>query len=70
MRPFYAVKMISGVVMAFDWNAEHIAAAYQHKRVVGVIRCFDAEGTIPAEAEAERLFAKGQFDPTDAAKSK
>ena len=62
IRSFYAVKMRSGMVMAFEFNALEIAEAVMNKGVVGVIRCIEATGSITAEDEARRLFAAGQFE--------
>ena len=63
-RPFYAVKMRSGMVMVFEWSTTEIAEAMLHRGILGVINCIEAEGSIPAEEEAKRLFAAGQFNPT------
>ena len=67
-RPFYAVKMRSGMVMCFEWSAAEIGEALMNKGVVGVIRCIEAEGMIPAEAAANKLFAAGKFEPSAIAK--
>jgi hypothetical protein len=54
--------MRSGIVMVFEWSASEIAEAYMNRGVVGLIRHIEAEGSIPAEEEAKRLFSTGQFE--------
>lgn len=68
-RPFYAVKMRSGMVMVFEWSAQEIAEAMLNRGVVGVINCIEAEGSIPAETEANKLFAAGKFNPSQIARA-
>ena len=63
-RTFYAVKMRSGTIMVFDWNASEIAEADLNRGVVGIIRSIEADGAIPAELEAKRLFAENKFEPS------
>ena len=64
MRPFYAVKFVSGIVSVFEWDAAEISTAISHPRIVGILRNLEAEGTIPAQREAEKLFAAGTYERT------
>lgn len=63
-RPFYAVKMRSGMVMVFEWSAQEIGQAMLNRNVMGVIRCFQADGMLPAEEEAPKMFQRGEFEPS------
>lgn len=50
--------------MVFEWSASEIAEAMLHRHILGIINCIEAEGSIPAEEEAKRMFARGEFNPT------
>lgn len=67
-RSFYAVKMRSGLVMAFEWHPHEIREAYLNRNVMGIVRCIEAEGSITAEAEARKLFSEGKFELSEIAK--
>ena len=68
LKSYFAVKFVSGFVSVFEWDADEIAKAYLHRRIVGVIRNIQAEGEIPAQREAEQLFAAGRFDKSQFAR--
>jgi ParB/RepB/Spo0J family partition protein len=70
-KAYYAVLMAAlkvgsnageNTVLVFDWNAQEIARATMHQRVIGLIRCIDASGRLEAESEARRRFGAGDFE--------
>lgn len=50
--------------MVFEWDAAEIAEAMINRGLIGIIRCIEADGSIPAESEAKRLFAAGDYEKT------